>query len=146
MSERDWLAEAVELSRRAPRSDGAFSVGAMLVGADGGLIATGFSREEQPSDHAEEVALRRAEEAGVSTNGATMYTSLEPCSRRLSGRTSCTQRIIDAGIARVVYVLAEPPVFVDCEGTAQLRAAGVDVEVRHDLADAVRQINAHLES
>ncbi|HLQ55431.1 MAG TPA: hypothetical protein VK162_14320, partial [Streptosporangiaceae bacterium] len=52
-----WLAEAIELSGRCPPSASAFSVGAILVAADGSVIATGFSRERDRRDHAEEVAL-----------------------------------------------------------------------------------------
>jgi diaminohydroxyphosphoribosylaminopyrimidine deaminase / 5-amino-6-(5-phosphoribosylamino)uracil reductase len=55
-----WLREAIELSRRCPPSASAFSVGAVLVSAAGRVIATGYSRERDPKDHAEEVALARA--------------------------------------------------------------------------------------
>jgi diaminohydroxyphosphoribosylaminopyrimidine deaminase/5-amino-6-(5-phosphoribosylamino)uracil reductase len=61
-----WLAEAVELSRRCPRSASAFSVGAILVSGGGEVIATGFSRAQDPLDHAEEVALRAAVSPGRS--------------------------------------------------------------------------------
>src|SRR6266487_2105986 len=59
-ADRRWLAEAIELSRRCAPSAHAFSVGAILVAGDGGVIATGFSRERDPHDHAEEVALGKA--------------------------------------------------------------------------------------
>jgi diaminohydroxyphosphoribosylaminopyrimidine deaminase / 5-amino-6-(5-phosphoribosylamino)uracil reductase len=59
-ADRRWLAEAIELSRRCPPSASAFSVGAILVAADGDVIATGFSRERDPHDHAEEAALAKA--------------------------------------------------------------------------------------
>src|SRR5580693_5475418 len=55
-----WLREAIELSRRCPPSETAFSVGAVLVSDAGDVIATGYSRELDPKDHAEEVALARA--------------------------------------------------------------------------------------
>jgi len=59
-ADRRWLAGAIELSRCCPPSASAFSVGAILVAADGDVIATGFSRERDPHDHAEEVALAKA--------------------------------------------------------------------------------------
>ena len=55
-----FLRAAIELSRQCPPSDTAFAVGALIVAADGEIIATGFSREQEPKDHAEEVALRKA--------------------------------------------------------------------------------------
>jgi 5-amino-6-(5-phosphoribosylamino)uracil reductase len=54
-----FLRWAVELSRLCPPSDSAFSVGAVVVGEDGEVLATGFSREQEDHDHAEEVALRK---------------------------------------------------------------------------------------
>ncbi len=76
-----WLSEAIELSRRCPPSRSAFSVGAVLVAADGSVIATGYSRERDPHDHAEEVALGKAG-PGARLAGATLYSSLEPCAAR----------------------------------------------------------------
>ena len=54
-----FLRWAVELSRLSPPSDSAFSVGAVVVGEDGDVLTTGFSREQEDHDHAEEVALRK---------------------------------------------------------------------------------------
>ena len=54
-----FLRWAVELSRLCPPSGSAFSVGAVVVGEDGEVLATGFSREQEDHDHAEEVALRK---------------------------------------------------------------------------------------
>ena len=54
-----FLRWAVELSRLCPPSESAFSVGAVIVAEDGQVLATGFSREQEEHDHAEEVALRK---------------------------------------------------------------------------------------
>lgn len=142
-ADRVWLERAVELSRACPPSGTAFSVGAVLVAADGTAIATGYSRETGPRDHAEEVALAKA--AGdTRLGGATMYTSLEPCSGRSSRPRSCTDLILEAGVPRVVFAWREPEVFVDCVGAETLREAGRTVLELTDLAPAVREINAHL--
>ena len=79
---------------------------------------------------------------------------MEPCSRRLSGKLGCAQRLL-AGpgggavplVARVVLCMAEPTAFVaDCAGAALLRAAGVDVALLRDAdcARLARAPNAHL--
>jgi pyrimidine deaminase RibD-like protein len=79
-ADRHWLAAAIDLSRRCPPSQSAFSVGALVVAASGQVIATGYSRETGSKDHAEEVALRRATGAGITDPAAaTLYSSLEPC-------------------------------------------------------------------
>jgi pyrimidine deaminase RibD-like protein len=59
-ADRLWLRAAIALSLRCPPSDSAFSVGAVLVDRSGVVLGSGFSREEDEKDHAEEVALRRA--------------------------------------------------------------------------------------
>jgi pyrimidine deaminase RibD-like protein len=138
-----WLREAIELSRRCPPSASAFSVGAILVGADGGVIATGHSRERDPKDHAEEVALARA--AGDRPlAGSTLYSSLEPCLARASRPRSCVELITESGIGRVVIAWLEPPLFVAGGGAAALRDAGVTVVEIPWLAGLARSVNAHL--
>jgi pyrimidine deaminase RibD-like protein len=145
-----WLREAIELSRLCPPSDAAFSVGAILVSGGGEVIATGFSRERDPHDHAEEVALAQAAESARPAAapgrlaGATMYTSLEPCLRRLSRPRSCSELIVAAGIRRVVLAWLEPPVFVPGGGARWLREQGVTVVEVPELAEAARAVNAHL--
>jgi 5-amino-6-(5-phosphoribosylamino)uracil reductase len=133
-SDVEWLAEAIELARRCPPASGAFSVGAIVVDGAGRCIARGYSRELDPHVHAEEAALRKAEALGMKVEGATLYSSMEPCSVRLSGRTPCVERIIRAGVARVVYAQREPPVFVRCQGDSALRNAGIDVRHVPELA------------
>jgi len=138
------LREAVELSRSCPPSRTAFSVGALVVAADGTVLADGYSRRDDPHDHAEEAALRAlaADDPRLAT--ATLYSSLEPCSTRASRPRSCTALILGTPIPRVVFAWREPDLFVDCEGAELLRAAGREVVEVPGLAPLVREVNAHL--
>jgi diaminohydroxyphosphoribosylaminopyrimidine deaminase/5-amino-6-(5-phosphoribosylamino)uracil reductase len=138
-----WLREAIELSRRCPPSETAFSVGAVLVSDAGDVIATGYSRELDPKDHAEEVALARAADDPRLAR-ATLYSSLEPCLSRASRSRSCTELIVAAGIGRVVIAWLEPPLFTGGGGAARLRSAGVTVDEIPWLAELARSANAHL--
>jgi pyrimidine deaminase RibD-like protein len=140
MDELDWLAAAVELSRKCPPSETAFSVGAIIVDGAGNPVAEGYSRQED-RDHAEEAALRRL---GGDLSAATIYSSLEPCSARLSRPRTCSELIVAAGIRRVVFALREPSIFVPGDGANVLRGKGITVVERPELADRVREINAHL--
>ena len=142
-----FLSEAIELSRRCPPSDSAFSVGAILAGPDGSVLATGYSRERDSHDHAEEVALAKIADAmtpGGTLAGATMYTSLEPCRSRLSRSRSCAELILAAGIRRVVLAWREPPLFVPGGGAQWLTGRGVTVIQIPDLAEQACAVNAHL--
>lgn len=155
--DRQRLREAIELSRNCPPSRTAFSVGAIVTDASGGVLATGYSREVDPHDHAEETALRklrtadgriaRGRSATAQTQAPaadTIYSSLEPCGARKSRERACTQLILDAGIPRVVLAWREPSTFVVGCGAETLREAGVTVVEVPELAARVRDINAHL--
>lgn len=142
--DRELLLAAVERSRRCPPSTSAYAVGAVVVTADGRARAAGHSRELDPLDHAEEVALARLAAAGADPAGGTVYSSLEPCSTRRSRPVSCTELILAAGVARVVLALREPPLLADCHGIALLAAAGVEVVELADLGPAVRAVNSGL--
>ena len=139
-----FLRAAIELSRQCPPSDTAFAVGAVIVGADGEVMATGFSREQQAQDHAEEVALRKLGPADPRLATATLYSSLVPCGDRASRPVTCVQHILAAGIPRVVFAWREPPIFTAGRGAEQLRAAGLTVVELPDLAARAAAINANV--
>jgi 5-amino-6-(5-phosphoribosylamino)uracil reductase len=141
-ADRDWLAYGIGLSRRCPPSGSAFCVGAVVVAADGSLLATGYSREASPHDHAEEAALARLDPADPRLAGATLYSSLEPCRSRASRPRPCADLIIAAGLRRVVIAWREPPVFAPGGGAGRLGEAGVTVVEIPDLAAQARAINA----
>jgi pyrimidine deaminase RibD-like protein len=136
---------AIELSKQCPPVESAFAVGAIVVDAAGTRLADGYSRETGPVVHAEESALAKLAGSGLDLAGATLYSSLEPCSRRASRPLSCTQLILRAGIGRVVLAWREPPLFVaDAQGATLLERAGVTVVELPELAEAARAVNAHL--
>jgi 5-amino-6-(5-phosphoribosylamino)uracil reductase len=137
-----FLRAAIELSRQCPPSDTAFAVGAIVVSAGGDILATGFSREQEAHDHAEEVALRKLDPADPRLATATIYSSLVPCGARASRPVTCVQHILAAGIGRVVFAWREPSIFTEGRGAEQLRAAGVTVAELPGLAESAAAINA----
>ncbi|MBL1083429.1 dihydrofolate reductase family protein [Streptomyces actinomycinicus] len=145
-ADRHWLRTACELAALCPPSDTAFSVGAVVVAADGTELARGHSREgADPVVHAEEAALAKTDPADPRLPGATVYSSLEPCARRASRPAPCAERILAAGVRRVVTAWREPDTFVaGADGTGVLRAGGAQVVVLPELEELAKAPNAHL--
>jgi diaminohydroxyphosphoribosylaminopyrimidine deaminase/5-amino-6-(5-phosphoribosylamino)uracil reductase len=140
-----WMRLAVELAWQCPPSRTAYSVGAVIVGADGAELSRGFSRENDPLVHAEESALGKLTPGEPRLAGATIYSTLEPCSQRRSRPRTCTQLIIASGIRRVVIAWREPSLFVaDCQGYELLEQAGLDVTELPAFAEQAAAPNRHL--
>ncbi|MER6716596.1 dihydrofolate reductase family protein [Streptomyces sp. NPDC000877] len=145
-ADHHWLARACALAAECPPSDTAFSVGAVVVAADGTELARGHSREGgDPVVHAEEAALAKIDPADGRLPGATVYSSLEPCARRASRPAPCARLILDAGVRRVVTAWREPDTFVAAaDGSGVLAAGGVEVVVLPDHEERAKAPNRHL--
>lgn len=144
-TDTEWMERAVGLAWKCPRSQRAFAVGAVIVDANGHELATGYSRETDAKVHAEESALQKLSN-DTRLSGATIYSTLEPCSRRASRPKPCVRLILDARIPRVVIAWREPDLFVEnCVGVEELRAAGVEVVALPEMAPAALAPNAHLD-
>ncbi|MFG3130451.1 dihydrofolate reductase family protein [Streptomyces tendae] len=146
-ADRHWLALACELAELCPPSDTAFSVGAVVVAADGSELARGYSREGgDPVVHAEEAALAKVAPDDTRLARATVYSSLEPCARRASRPAPCARLILDAGVRRVVTAWREPDTFVaGADGSGLLTAGGAAVLVLAEYAERAKAPNRHLE-
>ena len=116
------LARAVELARGAhARAHPKPTVGAVVV-ANGEIVAEGVT--EAGGRHAEVVAL---DAAGDRARGATLFVTLEPCAH-WGSNPPCADRIVEAGVARVV-IGADDPNPEAAGGAERLRAAGIAVEL-----------------
>ena len=109
-------------------------VGAVIVDADGAVVGQGAHRVAG-GPHAEIFAI---ESAGARARGATLYCTLEPCCH--VGRTGpCAERVVAAGIRRVVVALDDPNPKVAGGGFGYLRAHGVEVASGVEREAAARQ-------
>src|SRR5437763_5127402 len=101
-------------------------VGAVIV-RDGEVIGEGF-HAEYGGLHAERAAIEDCRARGEDPAGAAIYLTLEPCAH--TGRQPpCTEAILDAGIARVVYASEDPTDKASGRGPGMLRDGGVEVEL-----------------
>ena len=100
------MRHALSLADRAELEDDEIPVGAVLVDANGQLLAEGWNRnisENDPTAHAEIVAMRRAG-ASIGNHrllGSTLYVTLEPCAM-------CAMAMVHARVARVVFAASDP--------------------------------------
>ncbi|RPF34621.1 dihydrofolate reductase family protein [Streptomyces sp. TLI_185] len=145
-ADHHWLALACDLAAECPPSRTAFSVGAVIVAADGTELARGHSREaDDPLVHAEEAALAKLDPADPRLASATVYSSLEPCAHRASRPKPCARLILDAGVRRVVTAWREPDTFVaGADGSGLLAGQGVEVVVLEEYAGRAKAPNQHL--
>jgi diaminohydroxyphosphoribosylaminopyrimidine deaminase/5-amino-6-(5-phosphoribosylamino)uracil reductase len=134
--EWQWMGQALELAKRGrgwvePNP----LVGAVVI-QGGHVVGAGWHKRFGEA-HAEVHALTAAGEAA---RGATLYVTLEPCCHQ--GKTpACTEALLRAGIGRVVAAMIDPFPGVAGQGAAQLRSAGVIVDVGTRESEA-RRLNA----
>ena len=101
-------------------------VGAVVV-KDGQILCTAY-RGEHPGNHAEYVALeRKLRDADVS--GATVYTTLEPCTSRNGPKIPCAERLVERKVARVVIGMPDPNPDIRGRGDQLLSDAGIEVQL-----------------
>lgn len=126
--------QAIGVSEPNPR------VGCILGRPDGTIIGRGHTQHDG-GPHAEVMALRDAQGAGLDPRGGTAWVTLEPCSHH--GRTPpCCDALIAAGLSRVVVAVGDPYHKVNGVGLERLRAAGIQVDMAAaDLAERAREIN-----
>src|SRR5215471_21712820 len=120
-----FLHLALEEAKKCTPVQTAYSVGCLIVDpVTHQIMAKGYSRELEGNTHAEENALTKLLSPGTTSKriqelkNLSMYCTMEPCSERLSGKKSCTDRILEVKgvIGRVVLGVREPDKFVLCVG------------------------------
>lgn len=142
-----FMKHALEQANKSPPSPDKFCVGAALVSADSGqVLSTGYSLEyprdykgDKSTTHAEQCCfIKIADEHNLPEErigqvlppNTVLYTTMEPCSERLSGNMTCVARILRLkGAIKTVYVgIKEPGAFIkNNNGQETLEAGGVKV-------------------
>ena len=134
------MRRSLDLAMKSPPKPSNFRVGAIIVRIDTGeTVAEGYTLECPGNTHAEECCLLKlAEQHGTTEEGLAsaisaphaLYTTMEPCYKRLSGKLPCVERVLrqKSWIKEVFVGVQEPEKFVgENPGKEMLQAAGISV-------------------
>ncbi len=135
MDDHTFLKEAILQALKSTSEDG-YSVGAVIV-IEGRIISKAFSGESKENTHAEEHAIKRYT---GSLSGATIYSTMEPCDTRRSGKRSCCDLIIENKIARVVFGTFDPDKRIVCNGAETLETAGINAYQLKELEEECKKL------
>lgn len=115
---------------------------AALLMQDGTIRGEAFKGELKPGDHAEFTLLEHKLK-GKDLRGATLFTTLEPCTRRNAPKVPCADRVVSRGIKHVFVGMIDPDPRITLVGVRRLREAGVEVQYfPMELADELRSLNS----
>lgn len=115
------------------------NVGVVVV-KNNEIIGSGFRGQAGPGAHAEYGVLEELKASVLA--GATVYTTLEPCTSRNHPKIPCASRLIERKISRVVVGMLDPNQVITGKGILQLRRAGIAVDLfPADLMAELEELN-----
>lgn len=139
-SDRKFMELAIEAALKSQGHPSDPFVGAVAV-FDGQILGTAHRGEEKAGEHAEYTLLERHLQ-NTPLAGATIYTTLEPCTKRNFPKLACVDRLIQRKVNRVVIGMLDPNPLVSGLGYRMLREANVKADLfSPDLMSQLEELN-----
>lgn len=139
---RRFMEMAIAEARKSKREDGRVHpwVGAVVV-KKGVVLAKAYRGELSSGDHAEFTALeKKLPDEAIA--GATIYTTLEPCTTRKHPKVPCARRLSERKVSRVVIGMLDPNPNICGKGLRELRNANIGVDLfDDDLKAQIEEMN-----
>lgn len=128
LTDVDFAALAVAEARKSQQEVGRVELYVGAVAARGSeLLGSAHRGEVTAGDHAEYTLLERKLKDST-LSGASVFATLEPCTKRGAGKVPCVERLIERRVTRVVIGTLDPNPEIRGRGVLKLRQAGVAVE------------------
>jgi len=140
--EIEGIKKAIEISTKCQSENDKVhpKVGAVII-KDNKIISSGYRGEINSGEHAEYTVLIKKSEK-MDLRGATLITTLEPCTSRRHDKKPCAQHIIEKGIKKVIIGMIDPNPEIRGKGVLYLQRKGIDVMFfPPEFQDEVRKIN-----
>jgi pyrimidine deaminase RibD-like protein len=140
--DRKWMELAIREAQNSRDEDGDPHPRVAAVVVHGGqLLATAFRGETGEGHHAEYGALEQKLKE-IIVSGATVYTTLEPCTTRRHPKVPCADRLVERKIGRVVIGMVDPDQTITGRGIQRLRDANIPTQLfPPDLMSIVEELN-----
>ncbi len=141
---RELMIESIEEAKKSKAEDSRPhpKVGAILADANGKILYRSHRGEEVGGGHAEFHIFEKAKKDNCDLRDATLFVTLEPCTRRGKDKIPCAVRVAESGIKKIVIGTLDPNPHITGRGEIYLSFQNIEVDrFPGELARQLQKLN-----